>query len=158
MGKQLEHDTAALVTTFYHQDDISRTMPGKKDCLSINVEGKRVKIQKILILANLKEVYAQFKQNYPDKKIGFSKFAMLRPKECVLVGASGTHQVCVCAIHNNVKLMMINSRMATTTSDEEVPLLHYSHALAKLMCNPLQVVSFCMKCWNIALKRLGLTR
>ncbi len=128
------------------------------DCLSINVEGKKVKIQKRLILANLKEVYAQFKQNYPDKKIGFSKFAMLRPKECVLVGASGTHQVCVCTIHNNLKLMMINSRMATTKSDEEVPLLHYSHALAKLMCNPLQVVSFCMKCWNIALKRLGLTR
>ena len=39
-------------------------------------------------------------------KIGLSKFAELRPKECVLAGASGTHNVCVCTIHQNVKLML----------------------------------------------------
>lgn len=33
-----------------------------------------------------------------------SKFATLRPPECVLAGASGTHTVCVCAIHQNFKL------------------------------------------------------
>lgn len=136
IGRALEDDTTEAVRAFYHHDDISRIMPGKKDCLSVNVRGNKVKLQKRLILANLKEVYAQFKQKYPDKKIGFSKFAMLRPKECVLAGASGTHQVCVCTIHNNVKLMMMNARMATITSSEEVPLLHYSHALAKMMCNP----------------------
>ena len=136
IGKALEDGTAEAVRAFYHHDDISRTMPGKKDCLSINIRGNKVKVQKRLILANLKEVYAQFKQKYPDKKIGFSKFAMLSPKECVLAGANGTHQVCVCTVHNNVKLMMINAKMATITSNEEVPLHDYSHALAKMMCNP----------------------
>ena len=92
-------------------------MPGKKDCLSINVGGNKVKVQKQLILANLKEVYAQFKQKYPDKKNGFSKFAILHPKECVLTGANGTNQVCVCTVHNNVKLMMMNAKMATITSN-----------------------------------------
>ena len=126
----MDDDTAELVRAFYHHDDISRTMPGKKDCLSVNVQGEKVKIEKQLVLGNLREVYAQFKERYPDKKIGFSKFAMLCPKECVLAGASGTHQVCVYTIHNNVKLMMINSRMATITSIEEIPLLYYSDGSA----------------------------
>lgn len=34
-------------------------------------------------------------------KIGFTKFAMLRPKEYVLTGSSGTHSVCVCVTHQN---------------------------------------------------------
>ena len=87
-----------------------------------------------LILGNVKQIYTQFKQKYPEKKIGFSKFAVLRPKECGLAGASGTHQVCVCAVH--VKLMMTNAKMATLTRNKEVPLLHYSHALAEIICNP----------------------
>ena len=136
IGRTLEDDTANAVSAFYYEDDISRAMPGKKDCFSITKEGIKVKVQKRLVLANLKEIYAGFKDKYPDKKIGFSKFAMLRPKECVLAGASGTHQVCVCTIHNNVKLMITNARMASITSNEEVPLVHYSHALAKMMCNP----------------------
>ena len=60
IGKALEDETSEVVRMFYHHDDISSTMPGKKDCLSINVQGEKVKIQKRLILANLKEVYAQF--------------------------------------------------------------------------------------------------
>ena len=57
---------------------------------------------------NLREVYHEFKGQFPAQKVGFSKFADLRPKHCVLAGASGTHSVCVCTIHQNVKLM-INS-------------------------------------------------
>ena len=44
-------------------------------------------------------------------KIGFSKFAELRPKECVIAGSSGTHSVCVCTTHQNVKLMMVGTHM-----------------------------------------------
>lgn len=29
---------------------------------------------------------------------------MLRPKECISVGAKGTHNVCVCKIHGNIRL------------------------------------------------------
>ena len=63
------------------------------------------------MLCNLKEAYKQFKTLHPDIKVGFSKFAELRPKECVLAGATGTHSVCVCAIHQNVKLMMAGGRL-----------------------------------------------
>ena len=85
------------MTSFYKSEDISRVMPGKKDCVSVMVHGQHVSRQKYLILSNLKEVYQKFKDAFPETDIGFSKFASLRPKECVLAGASGTHGVCVYA-------------------------------------------------------------
>ena len=135
-GKKLPENVTAAVEMFYRQDDISRVMPGKKDCLSILRDGNKTLFQKRLVLGNLKEIYQTFKSQHPSMKISFSKFAMLRPKECVLAGASGTHSVCVCTIHNNVKLMMNGSMMASVTANEEVPVSHYGHALAKMMCNP----------------------
>ena len=32
----------------------------------------------------------------PQKLFFFSKFAEIRPKECILAGESGTHAVCMC--------------------------------------------------------------
>ena len=46
-----------------------------------------------------------WKEANPEKKIGLSKFASLRPKYCVLAGANGTHDVCVCKYHQNPTLM-----------------------------------------------------
>ena len=64
------------------------------------------------MLGKLKELYQEFKVKHPTDKIGFSKFADLQPKHCILAGASGTHTVCVCTIHQNVKLMMISGKVA----------------------------------------------
>ena len=61
----------------------------------------RISVQKRLLLGSLKEIYQQFKDQFPVEKIGFSRFAELFPKHCVLAGASGTHAVCVCTIHQN---------------------------------------------------------
>ena len=74
-------------------------MSGKKDFVSVKQGEQRVQVQKQLVLSNLKELYQLFKDNFPYEKVGFSKFAELRPKHCVLAGASGTHSVCVCTIH-----------------------------------------------------------
>lgn len=102
----LSQDTKNLVIDFYNNDDISRIMPGRKDYKSVKTsEGSKVHKQKRLILFNLKEAYTKFKELYPSVKIGFSKFAELKPEECVLAGAKGTHSVCVCTIHQNSKLM-----------------------------------------------------
>ena len=87
-------------------------MPGKKDFLSVrNETGEKEHHQKRHVLCNLTEAYRQFKTLHPDIKVGFSKFAELRPKECVLAGATGTHSVCVCTIHQNVKLMMAGGQL-----------------------------------------------
>ncbi len=39
-----------------NEDDISRPLPGKKDCV-IQQDGQKVKVQKRLVLRNLKELY-----------------------------------------------------------------------------------------------------
>ena len=79
-GSGLPLTTVKLVQAFYEFDEISRIMPGRKDFVSIRQGDQRAHVQKRLILGNLKEVYQQFKKNYPIEKIGFSKFAELRPR------------------------------------------------------------------------------
>ncbi|KAL5490948.1 hypothetical protein EMCRGX_G016154 [Ephydatia muelleri] len=127
-------DTVELVKSFYCSDSISRVMPGKKDFLSVRkADGEKEHRQKRLVLCNLKEAYHQFKTEHPDVKVGFSKFAELRPKECVLAGATGTHSVCVCAIHQNVKLMMAGGRLESLTNGWYT---HYTDCLAAIQCEP----------------------
>ena len=55
-------------------------------------------------------------QQHPGCKVGLSKFAKLVPKECVLAGGTGTHSVCVCTIHQNVKLMMEGGTLEAQTN------------------------------------------
>ena len=74
--------------------------------MSVREESQRVHKQKRLLIQNLNEFYAIFKERYPKIKIVVSKFSEFRPKQCVTVGAQGTHSVCVCTIHQNVKLML----------------------------------------------------
>ena len=68
--------------------------------------GNREHHQKRLVLCNLKEAYTHFNTVHPVVKVGFSKFAELRPKECVLARASGTHSGCVSLTHQNMKLLV----------------------------------------------------
>ena len=67
---------------------------------------KWVHKQKCLVLCNLRDMYADFKEKYPHVKLGFSKFCTFWPKWCVLAGSSGTHSVCVCSIHQNAILLV----------------------------------------------------
>ena len=87
----------------YKDNEFSRQMPGKKDYVSIT---KGVHKQKRIVLCNLREMYAAFKEKYLNVKLGFSKFCTFRPKWCVLAGSSGTHSVCVCSIHQNAILLV----------------------------------------------------
>ena len=75
--------------------------------------------QKRIILSNMKETYWHFKEKSPHLKIRFSKFAELRLKHCILPGANGTHTVCVCVYHENVrvKLMFDGGGFAKLTYD-----------------------------------------
>ena len=80
--------------------------------------GKPIHVQKKLILGNLREVYSLFKSKFPDLKIGFSNFAELRPKNCIIAGASGTHSVCVCTAHQNIKVMIAGGSLHKITLPE----------------------------------------
>ena len=103
-GGILSQLTKTLVVAFYQSDENSRLLPGQKDVVSIMTENGRIHMQKRLVLLNLKELHKQFKMEHPEHKIGFSAFATLCPKWCILAGASGTHTICVCTHHQNPKL------------------------------------------------------
>ena len=102
-GKTLSEEVTQSVLAFYEDDEYTRLKPGKRDCVSL---GKKEYHQKRLLLCNLKERLAAYKEKKPAHKIGLSKFCSLRPKWCVTVSSSGTHWVCVCTIHQNTKLLV----------------------------------------------------
>ena len=93
--------------------------------------------KKRLLLVNLKELYSSFLKEHADIKKTFSKFCQSRPKWCVLLGASGTHCVCVCTYHQNKKLILD-------------PLnLEYKDLLKFLVCDPGNkhcMIDWCPSC------------
>lgn len=131
----LQADVVNLIITFYQSDDYTQLMPGKKDFVSINVNGKRIQMQKRLLLNNLKELYKIFKMNNPTAKCCFSKFATLRPKHCVLAGSAGTHSVCVCLIHENVKLLIDGANLKSITANSPRPIVNYHDCLDRMVCD-----------------------
>ena len=109
----LDDDTIQKVIEFYHTENVSRQLPGMKDTISVTIPGGIIeKRMKKLILLSLKEAHILFKQTHEDHKIGLSKFCELRPKEIVLPNGRGTHNVCVCESHQNVKLSLDNSGLS----------------------------------------------
>lgn len=105
-GKRINDEVIEMVKKFYENDEISRICPGKADSLSVrNKDGVKEQIQKRLLLGNLHEIYVQYKAT-TKQPIGFSSFASLRPRWCVIAGEKGTHKVCICTLHQNPKLMI----------------------------------------------------
>ena len=103
-GHTLPAETTDLVQSFFECDDVSRMMPGCKDFVSVRQAEGRVHIQKRLILSNLKEAYQLFKK-YPGQKIGFSKFADVRPKHALNFSWSQWHTFCMCVYHSFIKML-----------------------------------------------------
>lgn len=86
-GKTLPEETINKVQEFYECDQNSRLMPGRKYTVSAKVNGEKRLLQKRLLLTDIKVMHAEFKEKYPDLPIGMSKFAALRPKNCVCASA-----------------------------------------------------------------------
>ena len=72
-------------------------LPGKKDKVSVNVESDKEGRQKRLLLVNLREAHAFFKEGL-KLKVGFSKFVSLRPPQ-VLPMTLCDQEVCMCKYH-----------------------------------------------------------
>ena len=112
-GKSLSASKKLDVTQFYESDDVCSVMLGQKDTKSVKINGQKSVYQKRLIMGNLKEIFKKFKFKNLDIKIGFSSFATLRPLYCIMAGAGGTHSVCVCPIHENMKLIPLGNQIIT---------------------------------------------
>ena len=98
------------------------------------VTGQKQKKQKRLICSTLRESYHLFKEKYPAVKVGFSTFAALRPHECLLPGPEGTHNVCVCTTHQNMKLMIEGAGLPKLTENTAHPLLDHNDCMRHIVC------------------------
>lgn len=89
-------------------DSNSRCCAGMYECLMQKVPGqKSVPLQKRLLLYDLKDLYQNWlKESTYDTVPGFTMFTTLRPLQCVFAGDPGTHKVCICPVHQNVKLKL----------------------------------------------------
>ncbi|KAJ8666815.1 hypothetical protein QAD02_008477 [Eretmocerus hayati] len=92
-GRVLDPRVLQMIEDFYLSDDMSRTQPGKTDYVSVFIYGN--KVEKRLLLCDLKECYQSFRDENPEIPVGFSRFAEARPANVILAGATGTHTVCV---------------------------------------------------------------
>lgn len=55
---------------------------------------------------------------------------MERPQHCIFAGAAGTHTVCVCKVHQNMKLLLVS--LDLKSSDGQ--LWTYKDLLKKITC------------------------
>lgn len=138
----IDNETKELVQSFYANDEISRVCPGKRDYVIVDENNIKISKQRRLLLMNLAEAYAQFKQQNIGRKIGFSLFASLRPPQCVLaLNNFGTHSVCVCSYHQNVKLIF--EVMKRTIGVET-----YRDLLKKMLCDSPNTDCYLTVCQN----------
>lgn len=148
-SSRLLDTTKIAVKNFYESDENSRMMSGKKDVISVKIDGKRTSLQKRLLLYDLKSLHILFQKDFPKIEIGFSTFAKLRPKNCIIAGASGTHNVCVCTIHENCKLMLDAINIEDKTASNDIKIRDYNDCISQMVCKIPKNKCFlneCKKC------------
>ncbi len=97
-----------IIKNYYLHVSNSRPSPSVRDTIMVRnkATGERGPVAKQYMLHNLDELYDLFKKDHPDVKIGRTKFSILKPDQCKWPGGHGRHNVCVCEIHENFKLLM----------------------------------------------------
>lgn len=134
------NSTKELIVKFYLDDENSKVLPGKNDCISVS---KCVYEQKRLMLCSVSELYAFFKKKHEDLKVGLSIFYKLKPKWCVFPGTSGTHCVCVCQTHEDARLIIHAIGIKT----------YYRELIRHLVCNEESktcMLRLCKDCLTIS--------
>ena len=137
-SKPVSDEVKRLVKDFFEDDRYSRLMPGRKDCVSI---GGGEFEQKRMLLCTLKELYKEFRDIHPNV-VGFSLFCSLKPKSIVFAGSSGTHNVCVCKPHQNIKLILYALGLKE----------NYKELIPQFVCeseNRICRLRLCSKCPNV---------
>lgn len=167
-GHPLDESILEQVKNFYLSDEISRVLPGKKDSKSVVIDGKRQHVtvscsilkifmfpdysntiskslQKRLLLGNLDELHSRFLKDFPEVRISLAKFRSLRPPQCILVGAKGTHNVCVCKTHQNVRLKIqaLKQEFLKNKIDFQET---YHDWLEKIVCKNPQSECYLLEC------------
>lgn len=107
-GRQLSNEITSVVLKFYNDDRYSSVMPGKKDSVSthdnngVNLHSKKIDFDE------LKRVAPTFSRGASQRYHWIFQFCHVTPKAlCFGRIEWHTHCVCVCSVHQNIKLMIL---------------------------------------------------
>lgn len=135
-GNALSPEIVESVKRFYLSDSVSRQLPGKSDNLYVKIDGEKVLRQKRLLLQPLKFLYTMYMEVNPEHSIGFTKFTVLRPQECIFPDSARTLSQCMCLLHTNASLLFEAIDLSTMTASWDNPLKNASDCIALIQCNP----------------------
>lgn len=96
-------------------------------------------------MGNLNELHSRFLKEFSEVQISLSKFQSLRPPQCVLVGAKGNHNVCVCKTHQNIRLKIQALKQELFKKQIDYP-YSYCDMLKKIVCENSCSECFLLKC------------
>ena len=96
------HPAKDDVVSFYLRDDVSTSLPGKRDAKKI---AERKRIQKRTLNYYLSNMHTKVFAEFPQHEISLSTFARLRPSYCMLTSFTNRHS-CLCTKHQNVPLKL----------------------------------------------------
>lgn len=79
-----------------------------KECVKIKVTGEpSLSLQKRILIYDLPDLYKNWVKDSGHQNVPcLAFFTQMRPKQCVFAGDPGTHNICVCFEHQNVKLKL----------------------------------------------------
>ena len=109
-------------------------------------DGHRVLEQTYRVLCNLKEAFQRYKMRFLTRKLAFLNFNPCGQRS---VGASGTLSICVCTIHQNVKLMIHGSKLGHLTEDHTSRLNGYKECPSRITCTPACFLGECENCASL---------
>ncbi|KXJ17259.1 hypothetical protein AC249_AIPGENE8686 [Exaiptasia diaphana] len=103
-NKCLSPHIVQQVKSFYQRDSISRQSAGIKEFVLCWNGGKKTPWAEEVPTVLSKRSTCSFREEYPNFKIGFSKFCSMRPSH-VLLYSTTPRSVCCCEYHENIKLL-----------------------------------------------------
>ena len=120
----------AKVLDFYHRDDVSTALPGKRDAKKHKM--KKICIQKRVLNDYLSNLYEKFITENTDLKCSLATFARMRPSYFVLLNFSN-RKTCLCTYHQNFALMlkMLKKHINIPTRPETFIKFTDEHILSK---------------------------
>lgn len=102
LSKKLPESTIKAVKDFFLKDDMSRPSPNLNDVITVLEDGQKKKVSLKHLMYSVKEAHGMFMKEYPEFKVGLSKFFNLKPAN-VRSFTKMPHNVCVCQIHENLR-------------------------------------------------------
>ncbi|CAH0558559.1 unnamed protein product [Brassicogethes aeneus] len=150
IGNSIPNKVLEVVNNCYLSDDVSRVIPGMKDIKSFRKNGgerQRVSVRTFLNLSYI----ASTIDTFWEIKISLTKFREMRPPYCILAGGKGSHNVCVCKIHQNLRLRYAGIKQTLLKKHIQFD-KSYRDSFNEMVCKESKSNCFLLNCQKCSLE------